>query len=476
MSELDVEMPAVIPPPSAGAAASGAGDHRREREKRLRLGILTSLLTKPLAVLVPFVLFPLFLRYLGLEGNGLYEAIGALAMWFALTNAGLGLGLVNRLADCNVSGDAVLARRYVSSLFVAMLAISAISILGFSIIAPWVRWSVFFPAQDPSLARQVPWAVWTATSLTLLSICASLPTAVYQGYQETHRNNYWDAVARVVSLAACFIVTYTRWGLVGAILASSGVSLLVRFVNVFTLFAWEKPILRPHPRLFDLRLLKRVLSEGICFFVLQMAVMAIFQTDKLIISARLGPEHVNAYAAVGRLFVSGYGLFILVLAPLWAAHAEALRRQDFSWVRRGLRNSLLFGCGTMLFGGIVLFFFGNFILRIWTRNDQVEVSRSLVVALTLMFALRAWVDSRSVVLNSAGVLVPQMFFFGTHAVLNLVIAIIVAPRYGVEGIAWSTVVTSLCTSAWGYPLLMRRYVWQRPTGATLSTADALTRP
>ncbi len=72
---------------------------------------MRGLLTKPLATVITLVSVPLFLRYLGKEGYGLYQAIIAFSAQLALTNAGLSSGLVNKLTDCHVSGDRELARR-----------------------------------------------------------------------------------------------------------------------------------------------------------------------------------------------------------------------------------------------------------------------------------------------------------------------------------------------------------------------------
>src|SRR6266536_773589 len=103
--------------------------HRSLRERRIKLAILTSILVRPLALLVPVVIVPLFLKYLGSERYALFELISALAMWLALSDGGLASGLVNRLQNCQVNGEEALARRYVSSLVVALGAVALITIL-----------------------------------------------------------------------------------------------------------------------------------------------------------------------------------------------------------------------------------------------------------------------------------------------------------------------------------------------------------
>ncbi len=56
-------------------------NHRAGREGRLRWAIITSLCVRPLAVLIPLIVVPVFISYLGTERYGLYESIGAMAAW-----------------------------------------------------------------------------------------------------------------------------------------------------------------------------------------------------------------------------------------------------------------------------------------------------------------------------------------------------------------------------------------------------------
>lgn len=459
MSQVDALEPLDTPP---------LDQHRAQRSARLARSVVTSLLTKPLALIVPLVTVPLFLNYLGKERYGLYESIGALAAWVMLSNAGLGLGLMNKLTDTYVSGDRALARRYVSTMVMAMAAVALVGVLVIGAAVVAVDWSAHFPGAGAAGHGEIPWSLFAAGVITLLGLV--LPVhLIYTAHQEIHRNNYWEAAARLAGLAAAFAVTYTDLGIAGVILAASGVPLLVRLVNTADLFLREKPWLLPTPRMFDRSILRALLTQGVCFLILQAGVVAIYESDKLIILKVLGPEEVTRYAVPGRLFVLMYGVFMLMITPLWPAHGEALRRGDFAWVRKALRNSLLIGCGSILAFGTVMFFAGPAIVRAWTGGKSADFSRELVVALTLMFTLRAWVDCRSIIVNSAGVLVPQLAFYGGHAVLNVVLAFLLAKRFGIEGVAWATVLSALVTSTWGYPWVLRRYIFsQRPQATTAS--------
>ncbi len=440
-------------------------DHRARRTTRIKWSIVTSLLTKPLAFITPIITVPLFLKYLGTDRYGLYESIGALTVWLTLTNAGLTLGLINRLTDCHVSGDRDKARRYVSSLMFALLGVTIVVSMVITLAVPAVDWSTVFLAHSAVGERETPWAVWVSSLVIVWGMLVGVPHAIYSGYQENHRNNLWDGLAKAVTLIACVGIVHTGWGLVGVIVAAAGSSLAVRTANVFALFLWEKPWLRPHPRYFDRTLLMGTLRQGFGLFIIASSALGIFQIDKLVIGHFVGTDAVAQYSVVSRPFLLVFGLYSTVLAPLWPAHGEALKRGDMAWVRRALRLSIAAGCAIVMACGVVMFFFGNTVLRLW-RVPGIEVSRSLVLAMTALFVLWTWMSSISILLNSANVLRAQMWFICSHAILNVIVACLVARPYGVTGVAWSISLTGVVTSAWGYPWMLRRYVWRPANSAT----------
>ena len=432
--------------------------HGIERNRRLRRSIVTAVMIRPLALIISFVSVPIFLRYLGPERYGLYEAIIAFSMYLSLSNAGLTAGLVNKLTDCHVSGDRELARRYVSSLWFALLAIVGFFCVVATVAMPLFDWNRLFPSSDPATGAQVPWVVWATAITTFISIIGGVPGSTYAAYQELDRNNYWEGAAKVATLLGCFVVGFTPLGLLGVVLVVLALPTGVRLINTATFFWVEKPWLRPRLDMFDRRLIKSALSEGIYIFALQMAAIAIFQTDKVVISSVLGGESVAGFAIVGRLYLQAYGVFALALATLWPAYGEAARRGDIAWVRRSLRRSIVLGAGVVLMCGLVMFFLGDPVIRIWTRNPALSVSKPLVIAMTALFLCRTLVECQSVFLNGASVFLPQVVLLVVNAALNLVSAVLLAKKFGVIGVAWSFPLTAALTSLWAYPWLIRRYL------------------
>lgn len=444
------------------SAVESIDSHRAIRIRRIKLAVLTSVLIRPLAVITPFITVPLFLHYLGVERYGLYETIGALALWFGLTDAGLAQGLQNRLQDCHVHGDRELAQRYTSSLVIALAGLIAVSMLLFAGVVWAVDWNKVFPTTDPRAAAEIPWAVAVAGGFTLLGSVSSISAYVYTAYQEQHKANLWDGAFKCAILLGCVAVVYTPFGLVGVLVAVSGLASLLRLFNAFYLFEFEKPWLAPRWRLFDWGLVRSTLGDSIFVVILQMGVVAVFQTDKLIIGVTLGPEHVAPYAIAGKPFFIIYGLFMVMLGPLWPAYGDAIRRGDVAWVRRGVRIAIIIGCGGIALFGAGLLVTGKWLFPLWTRNPNVQISTGLILAMTATFVLRAWVDSRTIALNSISMFRPQVVFWMAHALLNVLLAFALVKPFGALGVAWATPISALLTSAWGYPWLMRHYLKPPP--------------
>ena len=432
--------------------------HRQERSKRLFWAVATSIMTRPLAVLIPFLTVPLFIGYLGKEGFGLYESIGALSAWMALSNAGLGLGLMNRLSDCYVSSDQLAARRYVSTMFVGILTITIILTLLLLVFVPIIPWSMVFPTTSEALADQVPWAVAATGLCVIIGLPLGLLQPIYSAYQEIQILNLWDALRRLILLAACFLVVYTNWGLAGGILATAGAGIPISIINTWFLFR-RKPWLRPSPRLYDGKIMRSMLTDGMGFLLLQLSVVLLYQTDRIIIGMLVGPEAVTPYAVAARLFMIFHGVYMLVLGPLWPAIGEALRRGDKQWAKRALRLLTALGCTLILAIGCLLYFQGDWVFALWTRDQTIHVPPILILGLTLTFLVRVWIDAHSIVLNASQIIWPQVYFLLTQGALSMGIAVCAALTLGSSGVAWASGLAGLLTCAWGYVWLLRKHVF-----------------
>lgn len=448
------------PPDPIMDQSANALDHAQQRDKRLRSSVIAGLLLKPLALLSPLVITPLLVRYLNAEGFGLFQAIVGFSMLLGLSNVGLQQGLVNRLIDCHVRGDLVMARRYISSLAVTLaMLLGVVSIIwtAAAILLPWGR---IFKVTNEQFAWATPWVAWCTGVAILLGLVLIIPTAVYTAGQEQAKVYFWEGLAKLAILVATIAVVcipFRRLGtrLLAVALATAAVPVVTNIFSTLVLYK-RRPWLRPRLADFDGSIVRSVLGDGFQMFLLQMAVIIMFQCDDTLIGVMVSPEAVTPYALLGQIFVMAYGLLFVLLGPMMPAYGEAFRRGDVAWVRRGLRLCVLAGF-TLIGGcGVTLMLFGDFVFRIWTRGVVTHVPAALILAVTAMFLIRVWIDSHSTILNPANILKPQVRFFIAHLVLNLGFAIVLVRPFGVAGIAWSPFIAGMLSTAWGYPGLLRK--------------------
>lgn len=449
-------------------ASHGLAKSRDLRNKRIRQSVAWSLVVKPLSFVVPVITLPLQLTYLGATRFGLLESAGAIAIWLAMSNLGMGLGLVNRLTECDASSDREKAGKYTSTLTLTLCGM--VGLLAVLIVAavPRLPWGQWFHVPDGLASSEATGTVFMACIVAAIGLLSSLPNAIYTGYQENHKNVIWDGVAKLsVLMATVFVVTNPAYGTVGMVLAAAGVPVFVRLINLAYLCVWEKPWLMPRVSHFDGRMLRGMLSEGVMMFGLQIGNMLLFQADKLVLATGRDVNEVAAYSFVTRLFILGYGVYMMYLTPLWPAIGDALHRDDTQWVAARVKTASVVGVLMMLGVGSAILGIQQ-VAQEWLDRLQggtpLSVSPGLVLAVAAMFVGRVWVDAHSTALNAAGMLRQQMPFYLAHAILNLVVSLAVVKEFGAQGVAWSTALTALVTTVWAYRTLFNRMLAERAEG------------
>jgi O-antigen/teichoic acid export membrane protein len=95
----------------------------------------------------------------------------------------------------------------------------------------------------------------------------------------------------------------------------------------------------------------------------------LFSADKFIIGAVIGAFAVAPYALVGRIFITAYRVYYVLLLPLWPAYGEALRRGDVSWALGAMRISQLLGGAITIATAAVMLLWGNRILSVWSHGE-----------------------------------------------------------------------------------------------------------
>jgi O-antigen/teichoic acid export membrane protein len=421
--------------------ALGKGEvtsHSQRRYTRIMQGIFTGLAGRGVAILVSFFSVPLTVRYLGGERYGAWVTISTAMAWIALADLGLSSSLTNAVSEGYAKEDNSLSGDYVAAAFWSLVGVAAfLSVLFFPIwrIVPWDR---VFNVQSSLARTEVGPAVAIAFGIFVLNLPVALTAKIYGAYQEVSTANVWSAAGNALSLAALIVVTRLNGGLVVLVVAVSGTILVVNVISAIWLFGYSKKWLAPRIGRVTVSSVKKLMSLGSMFFLVQVAGLVLFQTDNLIIAHYLGAAAVTPYSVTWRLF--NYTMIFQVLASpsYWPAYAEAFARGDRPWVRRSFRVNFGVTLASAFVLALPFVFFGRWIIRIWAGNAAVP-SSDLLLWMGIWSLIYGATVSQSCVLSSSGKIKGQTIYGIAAAITNLVLSILLVQKIGLTGVIIGTI-------------------------------------
>ena len=414
----------------------------RGRDVRIVQGIFSALANKGVSVLVSFISIPLTVRYLGAERYGAWITISTAIAWLVLADFGLGNSLTNAVSEGYAKDSKELTQSAVSSAFWSLTGIALVLGMTFFAISPHVPWDRVFNVQSAQAKAEVGPAVAAAFIIFILNFPFSIVPKVYGAYQEVAKGNAWSALGNLLGLAALLGVIHYQGGLVALVLAIAGSSLLVNAVSAAWLFGQAKPWLLPLPSRVTWPATRDLSSMGGMFFVIQMAGIALFQTDNLIIAHYLGAAAVTPYSVTWRLFTYTALFQILAGPAYWPAYAEALARGDLVWVRSRFRANFKITVVSTFMLALPLVLFGRWFIEKWAGSAAVPTA-SLLICMGVWSVIYSAMISQSCLLASSGRVKIQMIYSVLASAVNLIVSVVLVQRIGLVGVIIGTIVAFL---------------------------------
>jgi O-antigen/teichoic acid export membrane protein len=418
-----------------------ANDHQR-RYVRILQGMVAGLAGKGVGILVSFISVPLTVRYLGGERYGIWVTISTALAWITLADFGLSNTLTTTISETYAQDRRDLAQSYVASAFWLMAAVALL--FGSIFFSLWHRvpWNWVFNVQ----AAQAQTEVAPAVAVDFLIFAINLPFSsigrIYAGYQQVAAANAWTAAGSLLGLVALVGVTWLKGGLVPLVIAVSGSALAVNAASAAWVFWRSKPWLIPRFTSITRQSIRKLSEMGGMFFAIQLAALALFQTDNLIIAHYLGAKAVTPYSVAWRLFTYTTIFQMLAVPSYWPAYAEAFARGDLPWIRRSFRMNFAFSVATTLALALPLVLFGKWFILKWAGGEAVP-TLGLLFWMGVWSIINAAMASQACILASSGRLKGQMMYSLAAAGVNLVLSITLVQRIGLNGVILGTIITYL---------------------------------
>ncbi len=436
-------------------------DVSRERTRNYFQQIKGSVVYKALAMLASFLAIPMMIQYLGEEQFGVWSTLLTVMSWIVFFDLGVGNGLRNKVAEALAKNDKIEAAQYISSGYslIGLIALVLCALLTYA--SFFVPWQAVFNTQAITEAT-LRLTVQVAVFFVVLNFWIGLICAILGAVQKTSITALGQLISNFVALLFVFLLTKISSASIIHLAWAYGASLIIANLGLSLWFFYVQPELRPNLSL-DKRHVNPLLGLGVQFFAIQIAVLIIFTTNKILITQLIGPAYVTQYDVIFKLFGMITFAHALISTPLWSAYTDAYHRNDMLWVKRMIRKqSMIFIC--VVVATFTMALLAKPIISIWIGREM-TVSQPLVISIGLLVIISTWNNIFATFVNGIGQIKLQLYTAMIAMFINIPLAIFFVKWFdlGSVGIVLATVV-SLLLAAVALPIQVN-YIIQKRTVA-----------
>lgn len=406
-----------------------------------------SFVFKILAVIASFLIIPIMIDYLGNEQYGVWSTLLSIVSWVVLFDLGIGNGLKNKIAESLAKDNVLEAQKYISTAYVLIGVISMVLLIVFSFISNVIPWQNLF---NTTVANDELQSVVNITlGLLIVNFWLSLINQVANGLQKTSITVFNQFLSNFISLVLVYMLSkLTDSSLFDLALVYSA-SLLISSIMISIWFYSKNKYLIPKLNLFNKKFIKSITSLGFQFFIVQIAVIVIFTTDKILITQLFGPEYVTQYDVIFKLFSVITILHGILMAPLWSAYTDAYHRNDFVWIKTILKKQLFIWVGLVI-STVILLLLAPSIIYIWI-GSTFEIDNSLIIVLGGFILISTWNNIFAYFINGIGEMKIQIYTSIFALLMNIPLSIFIVKYFhtGTYGIVIGTILSLSLFSFFG---------------------------
>jgi O-antigen/teichoic acid export membrane protein len=414
-------------------------ERSRERYRRIGLTAIASVIARVVNLSTGLITVPLTLSYLGIDKFGVWMTLSGLVAFLSFSDLGLGVGLQNALSRCDGHHNKEDTVFLVSTTMVLMLGIASLLCLLSYCVLPLLPLHLLVKVET----QEASLVLLPTAQAFILIFAVGLPCGLSQkiliAYQDGFLANLLLAAGSLISLGGVLLCAWLKAQLPilvavymgGPLVALAGSSLYIYF---------SRPFLRPSFHSFRYRYLREIAGTGFLVMAAQIGAVIMVSGPTLLLANRFGTTDVVPFTVTQRMLGADSIILSVVLAPLWPAYGEASARGDMAWVTSTFRKSLGFAAAVSIPVFFVVALLGQFVIHLWTGNDNAVPSWSLLMACNVWALFMAWNMACAMLLNGLNQMKGQAIYGVIIPVFALMAGYFVAAQYNIERVIWTVVI------------------------------------
>lgn len=427
-------------------------------------------------VAISFLVSPIIVNSLGHELYGVWVLIASVTGYFTVLDFGVNTAIVRYISSSDAKNDHVQARK-VYSTSLAIFAAVALVMLLFALIFGLFFQSIFKLYDIP---RSYLYFVFILSALDLaIGLLFSVFLGCLSGLQEFKYINGSSILVNIVRSIAIVYLLKQGHGLLTLALLQIAATLARALCQYWRIKA-EYAFLYFRRDFITRDTIVSIYGYSVYSFIIAIALKLLFYTDSLVIGSMIGISEVTFYAIPSTLldYLEKFvWAMIAVLVPIISANeASGGESRNANLYLAGTRYSLLVSMPII----ISLYFYGDDFIRVWMGQEIGDRSEWVLKLLLIGFGLATSQLIAHGILKGISRHKALAIILVIEALVNLGMSIALARPYGIEGVAFGTmvplIIASLVIIVYSCRLLQLNvwgYLFQAYSGATAGLLAAL---
>jgi O-antigen/teichoic acid export membrane protein len=395
-----------------------------------------------LTVAIAFIVSPIMVNKLGVNTYGIWVLMVSISGYFTVLDFGINTALVRFISKYVALKDFTKANEVYSSalaLFSIAGAIAIISIVIFSL-----NFSELFNIKE--FNNRYLSIVFIVIGIDLaINLVFGVFSGVLRGLQKFHELNVISIVISLLKNMALVYLLYNDYSILSIAILQIFMSLL-KYYLMYLLINKKHTFIQFEKSLVTKVTFKKLYDYSIYSFLIAVAMKIIFYTDSLIIGLLINIGAVTYYS-IPVMIVENLEKFIwaaiAVLIPVISSH-EALMNTE--------SNKTLYVTGSkyifMLTGPvlIVLLIAGDEFIGLWMGAEYIKDSGQVLKILLVGYIFSLTQLMAHGILKGISKHKILAYILCFQVSLNLAVSIILAPIYGINGVAIGTTIPILISN------------------------------
>lgn len=405
-------------------------------------------LLKAISSIAPFYYLPVIAQELGATYYGVFATIFAFSNWIYVFDIGIGNKLKNEISIHLANNENEKIKFELANAYAMFTVIAVAFVLVVVSILFFVEPQTIF--SDSSLDSS------TLRFLTLISsliVCNNfILSCIYHVCYANHQ-------AQLVMLAQCFgnvSFGFFTWfacefftPFIDAFIVGQGVLLLLSNAILTIYVIYKNAAFVPVFKNVTMKSSLNLVTKSYHFFILQICMLVIFMTDRLIVSSLLGAEHAARYDITYRLFSVLIIISTVISNIYWPAYTKSLQARNMIWIKKSINLQILIWAMLAMAGSVIALNAAT-ITIIWVSPAYV-VNEHIYWTFCLYFVVMLWNHIWATVSNAIDKTSFQVLMAVLAASLNLPLSYILTTKfnYSIDGVLIASVFCLLPYSIFG---------------------------